>query len=255
MNSVEKIIVYPIKSLDGAELPAVDVLQSGMLRYDRRHAIVDEAGQLFNAKRSAKIHRITTVFDPEIKRVEMSWDDEPAARFHLEQQQGMIEEWLSDHLEVGVRLVINNQQGFPDDPDALGPTFVSDASLREVASWFGELTSDELVRRMRCNIVVTADSPFWEDQFASAESGPIRIGDVGWQGTGICQRCVVPTRQSTTGEETPLFQKQFAALRQSRLPSTSPTEKFDHYYRFTVNTKLVDRGSGRIESGDSVTHS
>ncbi|MFT7639417.1 MAG: hypothetical protein ACI9G1_001153 [Pirellulaceae bacterium] len=235
------------------EVPAVDVLSSGMLRHDRRYAIVDDAGKVFNAKRSPLIHRIRAHFDVTMKRIEFSWDNAPAAKFHIDQQQGLIEEWLSDKLECSLRLIVDNQVGFPDDPDALGPTIVSDASLREVASWFDGLTPDELVRRMRCNIVVTADTPFWEDQFAAPKSGPIRIGDVSWQATGICGRCVVPTRDPTTGNETPLFQKRFATQRQMHLPATSPTEIFDHYYRFTINTKLDQRGEGNIQLGDPVS--
>lgn len=50
-----KILLYPVKSLDGVEVENARVLASGALQYDRKFAIFDEQARFVNAKRHAKI--------------------------------------------------------------------------------------------------------------------------------------------------------------------------------------------------------
>jgi uncharacterized protein YcbX len=61
----------------------------------------------------------------------------------------------------------------------------------------------------------------------------------------------VPSRNAVTGEVTDGFQKRFAERRQAQLPVDASTALFDHYYRFTVNTRIAASESGKaIRIGD-----
>jgi hypothetical protein len=51
----------------------------------------------------------------------------------------------------------------------------------------------------------------------------------------------------------PGFQKQFAELREAHFPAAVSTALFDHYYRFTVNTRIAASEAGKaICVGDPV---
>jgi uncharacterized protein len=56
MPHLSKILVYPIKSLDGVEVSQAQILEGGALANDREFAMFDEAGKYVNAKRTEKIH-------------------------------------------------------------------------------------------------------------------------------------------------------------------------------------------------------
>ena len=51
MGPISRILIYPIKSLDGVEVPEVATLASGALAGDRRLALVDANGRVMNGKR------------------------------------------------------------------------------------------------------------------------------------------------------------------------------------------------------------
>ncbi len=198
--------------------------------------------------------------------------------------------WLSEALATHVLLQERLDGGFPDDRDAAGPTLISNESLQEVARWFN-LTIEEARRRFRMNLEVitqrdndlnkegaevlstTVQGPFWEDslacpvasnngmevhaaEFFEPEYLPgdprrFRIGTVLFQAAGVCRRCLVPERNSLTGDRNHLFYDQFEAFRMRRLPASVDASKWNHFYRLGVNTKL--RGDpGAIETGQSV---
>ena len=56
MPYLARILIYPIKSLDGVAVTQATVLKSGALQSDREFAIVDEHGRFVNGKRNAKVH-------------------------------------------------------------------------------------------------------------------------------------------------------------------------------------------------------
>ena len=62
MPYLAKILVYPVKSLDGVEVENAKVLASGALQYDRELALFDEAQKVVNGKRHPNIHSIRTQF-------------------------------------------------------------------------------------------------------------------------------------------------------------------------------------------------
>jgi hypothetical protein len=90
---------------------------------------------------------------------------------------------------------------------------------------------------------------FWEDQFFTSEKNvlvPFRIGEVQFEGSNPCARCPVPPRNPHTGAIIPGFQKLFSDYRRSHIPSWTPEARFDHYYRFATNTRVVPSEVGKL---------
>ncbi len=244
---LDSITIYPIKSLDGIRLDIATIATRGGLLHDRRWAIVDTSGELVNGKRSPKIQTIRSSFVVHGKQVTFACE---AGTFDLTTQGDKVARFLSDRLEIEVGLVENEDGGFPDDPQAPGPTIVSTASLESVASWFG-ISLDECRRRFRPNLEIAGVPPFWEERLYGAKlPKPFHIGEISFLGQYPCQRCVVPTRESTTGIVTPAFAKTFQQEREASLPDWAAKERFDHFYRFTVNTTVDESCWGKsIEVG------
>jgi uncharacterized protein YcbX len=197
MPTLDRITIYPVKSLDGMEVVESCVLESAALENDRRWRLVDMDGRVLNAKRSPLVHAIRAEFDL-AERLITLWVDPaaiaaaslpagdlerlrglaghlgsgrsagPMARdsFHLVPGQGGPCEWLSEAFGCGVLLQERADGGFPDDRDAPGPTLVSTATLGEVARWFG-FDLEESRRRFRANLEIGGCDAFWEDTLAS----------------------------------------------------------------------------------------
>lgn len=234
------IRLYPVKSLDPVGVPEARIAPSGGLAGDRRWALF-EGETLVNGKKEPAVHRIRTVFDRDLRTVKLGGDS-----FRLEGDLAPLEAALSERLGRKVRL----GEGSPDDLEASGPTLVSTASLETVAGWFG-LALEEVRRRFRANLEIGGLAPFGEDRLIAS---PFRIGEVGFEGANSCQRCAVPSRDSATGEPTPGFQKTFAGKRGDTLPPWADRTRFDHFYRFTLNTRVVASGAGKLlRAGDPLT--
>jgi hypothetical protein len=105
------------------------------------------------------------------------------------------------------------------------------------------------------NLVVDGVPPFWEDTFFTAGGRKgFRVGNVDIEGVNPCARCVVPTRDPDTGETLQGFQQTFIQRRLETLPPGAPRERFNHFYRFTLNTFIHPSEEGkRIAVGDPVT--
>jgi uncharacterized protein YcbX len=184
MPTLDRITIFPVKSLDGLDVEEARVLESGGLEHDRRWRLVDMDGRVLNAKRSPLFHAIRAEFDLDERLVTLGVDPAaiaaaafPAAdmarlrhlgheSFHLVPGQGGPCEWLSEALGVGVLLQERVEGGFPDDRDAPGPTLISTATLVEVGRWFG-FDLAEARRRFRANLELGDCDAFWEDTLAS----------------------------------------------------------------------------------------
>ena len=248
MPSLTRINIYPIKSLGGCDVSAATVLASGALEGDRRYALVDSWGNFVNGKSCAEIHAIRAHYEMSLDSVTLS-HQRMEKKFSIADEREAIAEWCSEVLEVKCRMMENTDYGFPDDSDAPGPTLVSTASLAQVADWFPGLDLPEIRRRVRANLEVDDTPPFWEDGLVTERQKirRFRIGDVVWQGRGVCERCVVPTRDSQDGTVRQGFARVFAEQRQQCLPEWSPDERFDHFYRLGINT-----GIDNVEAGNAI---
>jgi uncharacterized protein YcbX len=252
---LSRIDIFPVKSLDGVSVPQSTVLGSGALTGDRAYALFDSQGHVINGKRNAAIHRLRSLFSDKGESITLTVDgDTPTATFHLHQQRSDLETWLSDYFQQPVTLQANHDLGFPDDTNAAGPTVISTATLQTVADWYG-LPLDETRRRFRTNLEIDGVPAFWEDQLFSADGSPIQftIGDVLLWGINPCQRCVVPTRDTTTGAATDRFQKTFAQQRAATLPSWASPQRFNHFYKLAVNTNIPCQGGQILKLGDGVS--
>lgn len=258
---VSRILIYPVKSLDGVSVDSAAVLSSGALKGDRQFALFDQSGQVVNGKRHAKIQALRTEFDLAANTVSFRQANAAPNReisrytFLLEPQQDALEAWLSEYFGFSVFLRQNLEMGFPDDTQSPGPTIVSTATLEAIATWYPHLTVEEVRARFRTNIEIDGVPAFWEDRlFAEADrTVAFQIGAVRLLGVNPCQRCVVPTRNSKTGIADPGFQKTFVTKRQETLPAWAERSRFNHFYRLAVNTRLAEpHSSAAISIGDPV---
>jgi hypothetical protein len=171
--------------------------------------------------------------------------------FSLESQLNELMLWLSEFLKCHVRIEENCNGGFPDDPQASGPTVVSRSSLVQTATWFKGLNEQQLRLRMRANLELGDCEAFWEDRlFAETSEVLFRIGEVRFAGTNPCARCAVPSHDPHTGERSTSFQATFSENRRNLLPAWAARGRFDHFYRFAVNTRGLSAGT--LSVGDPV---
>lgn len=251
--TVARLVLHPVKSLDGQAVPEATVLPSGALTHDRAYAIVEaDGGGIVDAKGHAALHRLRSRLDVAAGVLFLAADGDPPERFHLDRDRDRLEGRLGRVLGFPVRLVEDRATGFPDDADAPGPTLVGTATIEAVAGWFA-LDPDEVRARLRCNVEVEGVSAFWEDRLlgAAGRTVPFRIGAQRFLGVRACQRCAVPTRDSRSGIADPSFARRFAQARRAALPAWAPREQFPHFYRVTVNTR-IGPGTGVLRVGDGL---
>jgi uncharacterized protein len=111
------------------------------------------------------------------------------------------------------------------------------------------LALDNVRRRFRASLEIDGVPAFWEDRlFGENERSVVRftIGEVHFEGSNPCARCPVPPRDPCTGQLIPTFQKHFTQQREAFLPSWSPRSRFDHFYRFSTNTRVASTQAGKI---------
>ncbi|ELY87375.1 MOSC domain-containing protein beta barrel domain-containing protein [Natrialba hulunbeirensis JCM 10989] len=236
----------------------------------------ETVGDYVNGKREPTIHQLRATYDLERETVTLSETDSAqhdrsgslqssrsgtdsttgGHTFHLELDREHLSEWLSDYFGYPVALVRNDAGGFPDDTDASGPTVISQATLESVASWYPEIDAAEMCRRLRPNLVLSDAPAFWEDRLYERPGHAVSfdIGGIALSGINPCQRCVVPTRDPDTGEETDGFRETFVEQRERTLPEWAGEAWFDHYFRLMVNTKVPESSWGEtLEAGAAVS--
>ncbi|MUL39364.1 MOSC domain-containing protein [Gloeocapsopsis dulcis] len=245
---VSRLFIYPIKSLDRVGIEAIAVLKSGALKRDREFAIFDQSDHFVNGKRNGRVHALRSKFDLETNLVSLRLQGTDRANvFHIEKERDALEGWLGEYFGFPVEVKQNRDTGFPDDTVSPGPTIISTATLEAIASWYPELDVEEVRLRFRTNIEISGVPAFWEDRlFTKAEDTVhFQIGEVQFMGINPCQRCVVITRDSQTGETYPNFQKTFVAQRRTTLPEWVEQSRFNHFYRLAINTRLPITEEGK----------
>jgi uncharacterized protein YcbX len=194
MPTLDRITIYPVKSLDGLDLERAEVLAGGGLAHDRRWQFVDLEGRVVNAKQLAILHAIRAEFEiagvvpadrceepPAENTIALSVDPAAVAAaavpgidrlaalrpetFPLVAGRAGPCGWLTEALGFGVRLLERPDGGFPDDREAAGPTVIATATFIEIARWFG-FSPEECRRRFRVNLELGGCDAFWEDTLA-----------------------------------------------------------------------------------------
>jgi MOSC domain-containing protein len=251
-----RIVIFPFKSLDGVSIPEARITPGGCLEHDRAYMIVDAQGRKVNGKREAKVHRLRSRFDPGYSEIEIWPDGGRPERFALA-ERAPLDRWLSDYFGYAVAVRHDPVAGFPDDHEAYGPTVVSVASLEAIATWYPGLNLDSVRRRFRANLELEGEgmAPFFEDSLfgAAGELKPFAIGPVRFCGHNPCQRCVVPTRDPDSGDGLAGFQKEFMERRRKTLPPWANATRFNHFYRFALNTSIpLAEAAKVIRVGDAL---
>jgi len=252
---LRRIRIFPIKSLDGIAVEEARITSGGILENDRIYAIMDADGKVVNGKRTAQVHQLRCAFDSAIKEVQLWPNGGAPTQFRLDDPRA-INQWLSEFFGFSVTLRHDSEKGFPDDRDAFGPTITSENSLRTIEQWYPELQLESVRRRFRTNLELGEGNAFCEDELFGEPNAlkPFQIGAVKFFGHNPCQRCVVPTRDPESGEPITGFQKTFMRMRKENLPDWANAQRFNHFYRFAVNTSIPSSEAGkRLRIGDSVS--
>jgi uncharacterized protein YcbX len=268
--TVSRITVYPVKSLDPLDRERARVVD-GALELDREYAVVDAPagadhdpdtaspsgdGDYVNGKRTDAVHRLRSAFDPDAHTLTLRPPDGESRTFELDDDREPLNEWLSAYF--GRRVSVRRADGGHPDHRRSGiggPSVISTATLREVASWFDDLDVDSVRRRVRANVEVGGVPAFWEDRLYAdrGEAVAFRVGDVEFLGVEPCERCVVPSRDPKTGAPDPEFRERFLRRRRETRPSWLDSDRYDHDYRLMVITRVPEREWGAsIAVGDEV---
>ena len=245
--NLARIQIYPIKSLDPRNVVEAQVVDGAGLRGDREFAFFEAGNRVVNAKRArARLLSVRAIHGEEGEPVELR-TSQGSGRFDLIHDRKPAEAFVGEWLERPVELRRDGVHGFPDDPEASGPTVVGTGSVELVAQWFG-WEADEVRRRFRTNLEIAGLRPFEEDLLFGPPGEPrrFRIGEVELLGINPCARCVVPSLDSRGGASTDgQFARKFAALRERHASAGSSIHRYDHYYRFAVNTRLAPEQGGK----------
>jgi uncharacterized protein YcbX len=252
MAQIQRLTVYPVKGLDGITPRRATVTSGGTLAHDREFALFDDDGEVLNGKRTDRVHDLDTHYDRETAEFTVELDGE-RERFDLDTDADRASEWFSEVFDVDLTLERDRELGYVDRRD-MGPSVVSTATLRAVASWFDDVTVEGARRRLRANVEVSGVPAFWEDRFVGDDAPAFEAGGVRFEGVTPCGRCVVPQRDPDTGEPTPAFREQFVERREATFPDWADPEAFDHYYTLMLISRIPedDRG-GAVRVGDQVT--
>lgn len=259
---------FPVKSLDPEAPASVELGAGGALVGDREWAIVDgpadephdpddaSLSAYVNGKKTDAVHRLRTSVDLAAATLSVRRAGDPpeeTRQFDLD-DPAALNDWLSGYFEREVSVRSADDLGFPDRRDASGPTVVSTATLRAVGSWF-DLDLGEARRRFRANVEIGGVPAFWEDRLFADEGEVVafRVGGATFEGIAPCGRCVVPSRDSATGEAQERFREEFVRRREATSPAWTESDRFDNAYSLAVTTRAPDTERGTVISvGDAV---
>lgn len=252
---LERLWIYPVKSLDGLQVPRATVTTTGALRHDREFALFDTEDRYVNAKRHERIHLIRSLYpDPANPLcMRLTAPDQPALDVNLNDRDEWprAAQWFQSFFGFPIEIRRASQTGFPDDRKRPGPTVLSRATLEKVAGWLPPISADELARRLRANLELSGVPAFFEDGLIAEDGVPFQIGDCRIVGLHPCARCVVPTRHPESAEIMKSFSKELTARREAELPEWTDPARFKHYYVVSTNTRIPESESGKLlRAGD-----
>jgi uncharacterized protein YcbX len=222
---VTRVRIHPVKSFAGYDVEAATVEPWG-LAGDRRWAVVDPEGEPITAREANGLLGLTAVMggdgtltlgdrdggDP--IRVAVPRDAASVPVGHSRQRTAVpagaaADAWLTRQLGRPARLVwqpdprvrtVNPAHGgLPGDRVSLadvGPLLLaSESSMAQLNRWTDDETPELDILRFRPNVIVDGDpaEPFAEDSWPS-----VRLGEVRFRVSGVCDRCVMTTIDPAT---------------------------------------------------------
>ena len=209
-----------------------------------------------NAKCEPRVHEIRVAYDADVTSATFSSPRIPEPlEFALDGETGPLETWLSAHFEQPITLQCDLDGGFPDDPDALGPTVVSTATLAAIAAWFPFQDSPNTTCACVCGPTSrSAACP----RFGKISSSPRPATSSRSGSAKPCSKaptrarvasCRVATRSPAS--RCPRSPRWCPSSGRRRSQSWAERSRFDHFYRLTVNTQAGPGQAGRtIAVGD-----
>jgi len=252
---LNKITIYPIKSLDGTSLQQAQISEGGCLQHDREFAMKDEHGTYINGKTNPLVHTLRSNVDFETETISFRLQNETEwNQFHFIKDKDEIESYLTNYFGIKTKFHQNKTGRFLDIPDISGATVLSTSSLKAVSEWY-DIDLDETRKRFRATLELEGVPEFWEDRLFShmGKSIEFKIGDVTMIGIKPRARCVVPTRNPETGEAIHAFPKSFARHRAATLPEWSTLDEYDHHYYLTADCHIPETEIGKwIATGEKV---
>ncbi|MFT5756341.1 MAG: hypothetical protein ACI9LM_001058 [Alteromonadaceae bacterium] len=260
-STVTNISIYPIKSTAGIHLSTSWVDALG-LSFDRRFVVSDNQGQFFTARTEPTLCLIQAnitatglvLTAPNMPQLIINYDTfskayQPITVWNdtIDGQQCAKEHnrWFSQYLNKSCQLLYfgeksqrlvkesNNSVSFADGYPLL---LISQASLTDLNQ--RSSTNDVLeMSRFRPNIVVGHCLPFAEDSWQH-----IRIGEVEFELSKPCSRCVFTTLNPLTGEKHPQ-QEPLKTLKTYRQIASGDV---------MFGQNLIPLNQGKIKQGDTV---
>ncbi len=249
-----EIRVHPIKSCRPVQRAAARVQARG-LEHDRRYMVVDRTGTFITLRTLPQLSFIDVQIDD--AHYEVRLPDGPTFRIPHEPVDGpwvRVGVWadamwarenveagaiLSDWAGVPLRLVgLVEERSERAVPGGAGPLSFADAwpllglSQASVDDLSERVGSPMAVDRFRPNVLFDGVGAYEEDVFAR-----IRVGDVAFDGTTLCSRCVATTIDPVSGE-----------MGKEPLTALAGYRRFDSAVYFGVN--LMPQSSGEIRVGD-----
>lgn len=278
MAELRRITTYPIKALDPFERTAGQITAGGTIEHDREYAMLAKpaetpynpetesasSGDYINGKRTDAVHRLRSRFDPETHTLTLRIQGETDTQTFDLEDRTELNTWLTDYFDHPASVRQYTASGHHDlhKHDISGPSVISTATLRTVASWFPTIDLDSMRRRLRANLEIDGVPPFWEDRLVAnrGEAVAFRIGDVELEGVEPCERCVVPSRDPDTGTVYDGFTRKFIRKRGETRPEWLDSDRFDTDFRLMTVTNIPESEWGKtLHLGDSVevigTHS
>ena len=263
---VSRLFIYPIKSLAGISVDAVEVTEKGF-KNDRRFMLVDPENRFLTIRQYPLMTRLQPELEEEGINVRSLHTDMPPLFIPFPSQQSTLEKvviwnaevaaqsisavidsWFSQVFGTFVKLVYMPQESmrpvdttsgfkpagkFVSFADAypfmmMGEASLSDLNRRyEGASSFG-------FDRFRPNIVFSGGYPNQED-----EIGRFSINGVTFQGIENCARCTVPNVDPKTGI-VDINTEPLATLSKYRLQNR----------KVNFGRNVVHSGTGTVRIGD-----
>ncbi len=256
---LSQIHIFPVKSIGGIRLSKAWVETQG-LSFDRRFMVAGEDGAMVTARKYPNMVKINAVIQPdglilnypdmsslrlrysEFERKESPvqvWDD----KFKAFSTTDVANAWFSEILDVPVQLLFCGEQSqrlkeeiqtnvsFADGYPLL---VISEASLQELNMRSGENIEME---QFRTNLVVSDTDAFAEDGWKR-----VKIGEVEFEAVKPCERCILTTVNSRTGE-----------FGQSKEPlKTLSTFRANEQGGVFFGQNLIAKNEGVICAGDKV---
>ena len=280
MPHIARIRLYPIVALDPVEVPCAAVAPTGRLEFDQRFALLDESGNIVTAATCRALLRVRAQYDLAVSTVTLcGLEDSAAETFHLVRDAERLAAWMSIRLGINVRLEEYRAADRTAAGSGNGPTLVTSGTLKEAAAWFPGLSAEEMRRRVRANLELGGALAFWEDRLFAQPGYAVRLAVGRVELTGLVpQECAASfAYDAQTGADTPVpvsledqklserrdvgrprtpalaFQQHFMRMRRETLPSFVAQERFKHFYKLGVLTRLEASAADRtIRIGDRV---